>query len=108
MLFTCAEEFYTKAANTEKLTREEEKILAKAMKEGDGSARERLIQGYFPLVAARLKRTHNSASLDLIYHCISALEKAVDGFDFLQDNEPFSHRLSLLLNKEISSRIARE
>ena len=107
MIFSCAKDFYEKVATVQKLTREEEKTLAKAMQNGDSVAREKIIENYLVFVAARIKRTAYPQSLDLIYHCVSALEQAVDKFDFLQDNEPFSHRLSLLLGKEIVSYIAR-
>ena len=108
MIFTCAKDFYEKVSTINKITREEEKSLAKAMRNGDEHAREKLIESYLIFVAARIKRTPNAQSLDLIYHCISALENAVEKFDFLQESETFSHRLSLLLDKEIVSYIARK
>ena len=61
-----------------------------------------LLQGYLPYVAAHLKRT-KFVSLELVYRCCRALEKAIVSFDFTQDGETFSHRLSWLLRQETVS-----
>lgn len=70
------------------------------MKKGDAFAREQLIESYFPMVAAHIKRTaSHMQSLGLIVYCQQALEKAVDNFNFLQDGETFAHRLSWSLRQ---------
>lgn len=72
------------------------------MAAGDQAARQRLVEGYLPMVAGVIRRLPESErSLELIYRCCSALEKAVDGFDFLQESERFSHRLSWHLRQTI-------
>ena len=82
------------------MSRQEEKEYAYQMKNGDGSARERLIQSYLPMVAAHVKRAPaHVQSLGLILYCQQALEKAVDSFDFFQDSETFAHRLSWYLRQ---------
>ena len=70
-------------------------------------ARERIIESYLVIVAARIKRLpKNMQSLDLIYNCIQTLGCAVDQFNFLQEAEPFAHRLCLIVQREITRQIA--
>ena len=38
-------------------------------------------------------------NLGLVLYCMQALEKAADSFDFLQDSEPFLHRLNRYLRQ---------
>ena len=38
--------------------------------------------------------------------CCAAVEKAVDGFDFLQDSERFGHRLNWALRQMVTAYIA--
>lgn len=95
MIYMRADDFYEKVASVSALSRQEEIEYARQMKNGDMLARERLIQGYLPVMAAFIRRKPSYAqNLGLILHCQQALEKAVDTFDFLQDREPFSHRLN--------------
>lgn len=107
MFFISADDFFTKAGSLTRPTREEEKALARKMAVGDQAAREALIRGYLPYVAAYIRRSPRSLhTLNTVYTCISALEKAVDQFDFLQDREPFSHQLSRWLRQCITKCIA--
>ena len=100
MLYISAQDFYEKTKDLHPLSREEEKQLARRMQDGDGDARQGLIDGYTPMVAAVCKHMKPQyQSLELIYRCMSALEKAVDRFDFLQDSETFTHHLSWVLRQ---------
>ena len=108
MVFTRAEDFYEKAASCHILTRQEEIECAKQMKDGDRLAREKLMQSYLPMVAKRVKRApSHRQTLGLVLYYIQALEKAVDSFDFLQDSEPFSHRLNWGLRQATTEYIVR-
>ena len=74
MLFTCAEDFFHKASKIKRLSRQEEKDLFVCRKAGDMTARERIIESYLVIVAARIRRLpKDMQSLDLIYSCIQAL-----------------------------------
>ena len=107
MFFISADDFFAKAGTFSRVTREEEKALARQMADGDKAAREALVQSYLPYVAAYIRRSPRSLhTLNTVYTCISALEKAVDQFDFLQDREPFSHQLSRWLRQCITKCIA--
>lgn len=97
MIFIDAKDFYEKAASCCHMTRAEEIECAKRMKNGDTDSREQLIQSYIPIMAAHIKQTSSKPNLGLILYCQQALEKAVDSFDFLQDNVSFSHYLSHFL-----------
>lgn len=107
MLFTCKEDFYLKAASCEKLPREGEKTYARMMKQGDSTAREKIICSYLPTVASYIKKAPaQMQTLELIYRLVSALEKAADGFDFLQESETFSHRLAWVMRQTVARYIA--
>lgn len=102
MVYISIEDFYEKAATCNILSRQEEIACAKQMKDGDALAREKLIQSYLPMAAAYIKRARpHMQTLGLALHCVYALEKAVDSFDFLQDSEPFSHRLNWWLRQAV-------
>ncbi len=101
MLFVQPKDFFEKAASIRALSREEELACARAMAAGDQAARQRLVEGYLPMVAGSIRRLPEARSLELIYRCCTALEKAVDSFNFLQDSERFSHRLSWYLRQTI-------
>lgn len=107
MVYVSAEDFWEKAGACHILTRQEEIECAKQMKNGDRFAREKLIQSYLPMVAEHIKRTRpHTQTLGLVLYCVQALEKAVDSFDFLQDSEPFSHRLNWWLRQATAKYIA--
>ena len=109
MLFTSASDFFEKTAKMKRLSREEEKETAVLMNAGEISARERIIESYLIVVALQIKRlSKDMHSLALIYGCVEALERAVDNFNFLQDNETFMHRLSLITKKEFTNYIAKQ
>ncbi len=109
MLFTCAEDFFHKASKIKRLSRQEEKDLFICMKAGDMTARERIIESYLVIVAARIRRLpKDMQSLDLIYSCIQALECAVDQFNFLQEGETFAHKVCLVAQKEFTQNIAKK
>ena len=107
MLFYCKEDFYARSAKSRKLSRKSEKECALMMKQGDATAREKIIISYLPAVAAYVRKMPaRMQTYALICRFVAALEKAVDTFDFLQDNEAFLHRLSFVLRKESVSHIA--
>ena len=67
----------------------------------------KLVESYLPYVASTLKRLPaKHQTLELIYRCYASLEKAVDRFDFLQDSEPFSHRLNWWMRQTITAYLA--
>jgi len=108
MLFLSIDDFYEKVSSCSTLNRQEEIECAGQMKKGDTSARERLIQSYMSMVAGHIKRLQpHIQTLGLVIFCMQALEKAVDSFDFLQDSEPFSHRLSWYLRQATADYIVR-
>ena len=107
MLYISFDDFLEKSRACRRLSRDAEKELAAAMLAGDASAREQLIQSYLPSVAAHIKRCPSHLqTITLVYACLQALEKAVDSFDFLQDSESFSHRLSWWLRQTTTAHIA--
>lgn len=108
VIYSTIDDFYAKVGTCTRLTRQEEIECAKAMNAGDTAARERLIQSYIPMVAGHIKHMKpHLQTLGLVLYCMQALEKAVDSFDFLQDSEPFSHRLSWWLRQAVANYIVR-
>ena len=108
MIFISFDDFCEKVKRCKVLTREEEKECALRMKQGDLEAREQLIQSYLPMVASRIKRgPSHMKNLGMVLHCLQMLEKQVDKFNFQQDGETFTHRLSWGLRQAIASYIAR-
>ena len=109
MLYINVQDFFDKVAGLTVLTREEELELAVARSKGDATVRDRLIEGYLPMVAGhiRLCKEHLQ-TLNLVYACLQALENAVDTFDFMQESEPFSHRLSWYLRQTTVRYIAEQ
>lgn len=104
MFFISAEDFFDKVAKISPLTREEEKALGLNK---NAVSREKLRDGYLPTVAAFVKRAPKEIqTLNTVYECISALEKAVDSFDFSQDRERFSHYLCARLRRCVTKCIA--
>ena len=107
MVYYSIEDFYEKAENCLRMTRQEEIACARKMKAGDTTAREQMVNSYIPMVAAHMKRMkHDQQTLGLAVYCMQALEKAVDSFDFLQESETFTHRLSWYLRQATTKRIA--
>lgn len=85
--------FFNQAGKAPRLTREEEKRLAREMTQ-NAAARDQLIRSYFPMVAAYIRRLPQELhTLHTVYVCLTSLEKGVDSFNFLQDSERFSHHL---------------
>jgi len=108
MLFYSIEDFYSKAKTCTVLSRQEEKAIAELMKQGDPEARQRLVESYLPTVAGVVRRNPASMqTLGFALYCVSALEKSVDSFDFLQSNEPFIHRLSWALRQATTQYLVR-
>ena len=108
MVCVSINDFYQKADACFRISRQEEIECAKAMNAGDATARECLIQSYIPMVAGHIKHMQPQLqTLGLVLYCMQALEKAVDSFDFLQDSEPFSHRLSWWLRQAVANYIVR-
>lgn len=107
MMYISVEDFYEKTSACRRLSRQEEIQCAKGMKEKDSFAREQLIQSYLPMVAGHIRRTApHLQTIGLIYYCQKALEQAVDSFDFLQESETFTHRLSWALRQAVTRYIA--
>ena len=108
MVYITIEDFYKRADSCKRLTREEEIECAMRMKSGDETARQQLVESYIPVVAGFMKRYGKKAgSLYLALSCEQMLEKQVDSFDFLQDGETFTHRISWGLRQEVTNYIAR-
>ena len=108
MLYYSIEDFYEKAENCLRMTRQEEINCAIKMKAGDTAAREQLIKSYIPVVAGHIRRMNEpQRTLGLVLYCVQALEKAVDSFDFLQESETFTHRLSWWLRQATTEYIVR-
>lgn len=107
MLFYSTEDFFEKCGNCHVLNREEECQKALQMKNGDLHARKCLTESYYPMVASHIRRLPaQNQSLGMIVSCCQALERAVDSFDFLQNSESFSHRLSWYLRNATAKYIA--
>ena len=108
MLFLTIEDFYEKAAQCRRLSRQEEVAFAEQMQAGDAAARERLIESYIPMTAGFVqKRNPHLQTLGLAVYCLQALETAVDHFNFLQDSEPFSHHLNWALRQAVTRYLVR-
>lgn len=98
------EQFYALAEACERLTRQEEIECAQKMKDGDHDAKAKLIASYIPMVEGHIKHMKPQfQTVELVSDCMNALEKAVDSFNFLQESETFTHRLSWWL-RETSTR----
>ena len=101
MIYITVEDFLQKTATLPRLDRCQEKQLAL---QKDHQA---LVNGYLHFVAGAVKRAPaNIRNLRTVYACIKTLEDCVERFDFQQDSEPFSHRLSWALRQCITRRIA--
>ena len=108
MVYISIDDFYRKASNCTRLTRQEEIEYAQAMNNGNSIARERIIESYIPMVAGHIKHMQpHLQTLGLVVYCMNALEKAVDSFDFMQEGETFTHRLSWWLRQASASYIAK-
>ena len=106
-MFISIEDFYKKASECKPFSKEEEKVLATLMDGGDEIAKEKLTKSYFNYVASTIKRlAKEMQTLTLVYNCLNALEKSVETFNFMQDSESFSHRLTFVLRKEITAYVA--
>lgn len=107
MVYMSIEDFFEKAEKCQVLTRQEELDAAQHMKEGNPDARERLMESYLPMTAQHIKRAKAELqTLGLAIYCVNALEKAVDSFDFFQESETFTHRLSWHLRNATAKYIA--
>ena len=95
MLFITVDDFFQKVHGTTRLSRNDEKNYALKMKEGDAEARQAIVNSYLPMVASYIRRSPKELqTLETVYSCVRSLEKGVDGFNFLQDSETFTHHLS--------------
>lgn len=107
MLFLSADDFQEKVSAIRPLSRKEELDCALRMAGGDGEARSRLIEGYLPQAAGSIRSLpERYRTLEAVMRCCAAVEKAVDRFDFLQDGERFSHRLSWWLRQTVTGYMA--
>ena len=107
MYYIFVEDFYKKAQEVKRLTREEEKLCAAAMKAGDQEARMQLIESYYPMVSGCLKRFPKELqTIKSLYTCLQSLEQGVDRFNFHQDSESFTHHLSRRLRQCLTRCIA--
>ena len=108
MVYVSIEDFYEKAGLCRVLARQEELEWAEKMKVGDPVAREKLIESYIPMVAGHIQHAKpHLQTLGLVLYCVKALETAVESFDFTQDSETFSHRLSWWLRQAVAEYIVR-
>lgn len=107
MLFVSIDDFFQKSLSSHRLSKEDEKACVIKMSEGDTTARQDIVNSYLPLVASYVRRYPKEVqTLEMIYRCISTLEKGVDSFNFLQDNETFIHHMSWRLRQCITRYIA--
>ena len=107
MLFVNVEDFLNQAKNIPPLSREEERELGQQKAAGDSTARETLVRYHLPMVAACVRRAPQEIrTLHTVYACIASLEQGVDGFNFLQDGETFTHHLSWRLRQCLTRCIA--
>ena len=107
MLFLTPDDFFQKVAQFKPIDRQKELEYARQMLDGDPEARNAIIEGYLPHLAAVLRRAKPEyRTLRLILGYCAALEKAVDSFDFLQNSERFSHRLDWYLRQTFVRYIA--
>lgn len=103
MLFVTVDDFFQKVQSTTRLSRNDEKNYALKMKEGDAEARQAIVNSYLPMMASYIRRSPKELqTLETIYSCVRSLEKGIDGFNFLQDSETFSHHLSWRLRQCIT------
>lgn len=107
MLFISSADFFKKVKGRKPLSRAEEREYAIKMKQGDPAARQQLIESFLPQVAGCVRHLPAQyQTLELLLRCCTALERAVGQFDFLQDGESFSHRLSWCMRQTIVGYIA--
>ena len=91
-----------------RLTRQEELALARRMASGDPQARTQLIEGYLYVAASRIRRLPRAfQTLGMVLYCVHYTARAVDSFNFLQEEEPFLHRLSWYLRNAVAAYIVR-
>jgi len=107
MLFISVEDFFTQVSAAPSLSRDEVKALAQQMAAGDTAARDAIVRSYLPLAAAYVRRApRRLRTLHTVYACVAALEKAVDRFNFFQDNDTFTHHAVWYLRQCITRCIA--
>lgn len=108
MVYIDIEDFFQKSAACKRLSRQEEIDCAIRMKAGDSDARERIIQSYLPIIAGHIKRLpEHMQTLGCALYFQAELERAIDRFDFLQDREPFLHRISWISRQAMTKYLAR-
>ena len=79
MLFISIDDFFAQVEGLSPILRQEELACAERMKSGDEEARQRLIEGYLPMVASHIRHASpKMQKLGLVTECVFALEKAVD------------------------------
>ena len=109
MLFINVEDFFAQVSAIPRISREDEKALARQMAAGDEAARESLVRGYLFLAAAHVRRAPSRIqTLQTVYACVAAVEQGVDRFDFQQDGETFLHHLSWRLRQCVTRCIAEQ
>lgn len=107
MFFVSVDDFFDKVSEIFPLSKEEKTTLGLQKDAGDKAAREKLREGYLPTVASFVKRAPKEIqTLNTVYECISALEKAIDSFNFSQGGDRFAHHLCTRLRQCITKCIA--
>lgn len=110
MLYASAEDFYNKVATIKRLSREEEKELARKMQDGNEDAKKLLFDSYLPVLASFLKRYTRNPSLDMVYKGMELLHTSIETFDFQYDspspNVTFVHFLSDKVRRMMTRYIA--
>ena len=107
MVVISVADFLQKARAFAKPDRQTERALAARMRQGDADARQQLLQGYLPQVAAAVRRApQHIQTLELVMRCRQTLARAADMFDFSQDGETFTHRLSICLRQTVVGYLA--
>ena len=109
MVYIDIQDFFHKAAACKRLSRQEEIDCAIRMKAGDSGARECMIQSYLPIIAGHIKRLPgNMQTLGCALYFQTELERAIDRFDFLQNSEPFIHRISWISRQAVTKYLTRK
>lgn len=109
MVYVDIQDFFQKAAACKRLSRQEEIDCAIRMKTGEVAARVCIIESYLPIIAGHIKRLpKNFHTLGCALYFQAELEKAIDRFDFLQDSEPFMHRISWISRQAVAKYLTRE
>lgn len=107
MLFISYQAFIDYVGGCNKLSEQEQLLLARQMAGGDEGAKAKLVECYLPYVASKLSRVNkNMQSLQLLYSFLCVLESLIDEFDFCNGVPCFKNALDRALRRAITNYIA--